>query len=363
MKQRKKNKAGLLLGILFAALILFSGCEKTPVGQGLAKAPKKVEVWQAEPEVYEESMVASAPASAFREHRISAEVPGMLQLKHAERGDWVKGGDVLFQIDPTGFDLRVKEQSAKFARAEARYRFMQSELKRKEPLFRDKTLSKAGWEQAQFDAASALAERDQARVALEQAKRDLRRTTLLSPFDGMILESNHDPGEVVPVGSVFALIADATQVTFDVGVSDLDLPGLSLGQHVAVLVDALPGQHFEGMITRISGNASPAQGTFPVEVKVDNKAGEIMPGMVGRVKLVGKAHKDQIIIPMMAVHQHLGEPYVFLVEGEKVYFKPIKLGKVLGDRALVLKGVVAGDQVVLVSQGRLEDGEKVEVIR
>ncbi|MFQ5589455.1 MAG: efflux RND transporter periplasmic adaptor subunit, partial [Nitrospiria bacterium] len=300
---------------------------------------------------------------AYREHRISTEVNGMLKQKHVSGGDRVKKGDVLFELDAERFELQVKEKTALLARAEAHLRFMRSETRRKAPLFKDKTLSQAGWDQAQFELAAALAERDQARITLDQSKRDLRLTTLLSPFDGVILETYHDTGEVLPAGSVLAHLADSSKITFDAGVSDMDLRDLSMGGRALATIDALRGQQFEGKITQISGNASPALGTFPVEITVENHDNKILPGMVGRLHLFGKTRDAQIIIPMMAVRQQLGETFVFVVQNKQAILKPVQLGRVLGDRVLVTQGVRAGDQLVVLSQGRLNDGTNIEVIR
>lgn len=324
---------------------------------------KKVEVFIVQPETFQETIVASAVASAYLDHRISTEVSGLLKVRRAERGDRVKKGDVLFEIDPENFMLKMKEKQAALTRAEANFQFMQAEAKRKKPLFQAKTLSQAGWDKLQFDLASAIAEKKQAQIALEQSRRELRLTKLKSPIDGLILEDYHDTGEVIPVGTVLAWITDTTWMTFDVGVSDLELRYLGLGDAVSVRIDAFEDRPFVGKITRISGNASPNQGTFPVEVEVENRDKAILPGVVGRLRLSAEKHEAQFIIPMMGVHQEGGESFVFLVKQQKVVKNVIKLGKVLGDRVLVKEGLKAEDQIVLIAQGRLEAGEPVEVIR
>lgn len=357
-----KNSRQYLM-LFIAGLVFIAGCAKESQEVVEAQTPQKVEVFTAESESFQSTILSSAPAAAYREHRISTEVDGMLKNKYVTRGDWVKTGDILFEMDAERFELRVKEQTAVLARAESRLRFMQSESRRKAPLFKDKTLSQAGWDQARFDLAAASSEREQALVALEQSKRDLKVTRRLSPFDGVILEEYRDTGEVLPVGSVLALIADPSKITFDVGVSDLDLRDLALGNRVVVTIDAIPDHKFEGKITQISGNASPALGTFPIEVTVENNEKAILPGMVGRLKLYGKTREARIVIPMTAVHQQLGETFVFIVQENQALLKPVKLGKILGDRVLVTQGLRAGDQVVLMTQGRLDDGAKIEVMR
>ncbi|NOY85396.1 MAG: efflux RND transporter periplasmic adaptor subunit [Nitrospirae bacterium] len=357
-----KNK-GLCFVFCAFCTVFFVGCEPGPDQIELREKIKKVEVFIVKTEDFEETIVASAVASAHMEYRISTEVSGLLKIKQAEWGDRVKKGETLFEIDSENFILIVKAKKAALARALAQLGFMQAEHKRKKPLLQSKTLSQAGWEKLQFDLAAAISEKNQAQVALDQAQRNLRLTVLKSPIDGMILETYHDTGEVIAVGTVLARMADTTWMTFDVGVSDLELSHLNLGDTVFVRIDALSKEERKGQITRISGNASPTRGTFPLEVRLENAKRSILPGMVARLRLSGEKHKTQVIIPMMAIHQENDIPFVFLVQDQKALRRPVKLGKVLGDRVLIQKGLKPGDAIVLIAQGRLKIGEPLDVIQ
>lgn len=357
-----KNK---ILGFICCAfwIIFFVGCESSLEESAPKEKIKKVEVFTVTPETFEETIIASAVASAHLEHRVSTEVSGLLKEKHAEWGDFVRKGDTLFEIDSEVFRLTIKEKTAALTRTQAKLEFIQASTKRKKPLLKANTLSQAAWDKLQFDLASAISEKNQAQVALEQSRRNLRLTVLKSPIDGMILEDYHDAGEVIPVGTVLARIADTAWITFDVGVSDLDLGYLHLGDVVPVTIDAFGDRRFEGKITRISGNASPTQGTFPIEVTLENPDRAILPGVVGRLQLSAEKHEDQIVIPMMSVHREGGSTYVFLVQKQQAIKKLVKLGKVLGERVLIQEGLKSGDALILIAQGRLKSGEQVEVIR
>jgi membrane fusion protein, multidrug efflux system len=350
---------------LFAAAGLFAltaGCGKKPEASP-GKSPIQVEVLEIKSETFRETIVGSAVAEAKVEHRVSAEVGGVLKIQHVDRGDKVKKGSVLFEIDPEEFQLQVRARAASLSRAEAYLNFMDQELKRKEPLYKNETLSQAQWDKFQFDMSTARAEKDQARVAFEQAERDLRLATIKSPMTGSVLERYHKEGEVIQKGAVMAWIVDASRILFSIGLSGRELTNIRLGDSVDVMVDALRDQDFQGKVTRISGNANPKMGTFPVEVTVYNPSDKILPGMVGRVELSGAAHHNSIIIPLMAVQQQLEGTIVYLVEKDRAMKRRVMLGKVLGDRVVVLEGIKTGEQVVLVGQGRLESGDQVAVIQ
>ena len=344
-------------------LMVLSACGMKPEASTPAKTPIQVEILEVQPETMQETMVASGVAAAKVEHRVSAEVEGMLKTQHVDQGDKVSKGMVLFKLESEEFELQAKERIANLDRAQAYFGFMVHEFERGEPLYQDKTLSQAQWDKLEYDLASARADRDQARVALAQAKRKLRLTTIRSPITGIVLERYHEAGEVVPRGSVLARIVEISRIIYEIGLSDRELAHVTLGNRVNVRVDAFPEKIFNGEITRISGNANPGTGSFPIEVTVENSNHKILPGMVGRVEISGKIHHDRIIVPLMSVQQQLEGTVVYTVENNRVSKKWVRLGKVLGDRVLILEGIEPGDRIVLVGQGRLKSGDPVEIIQ
>ncbi len=351
-------------GMVIAAglFALTAGCGKKPEAKAPPKVPIQVEVLEAKPETFRETIVASAVAEAKVEYRVSAEVGGVLKIQHVDQGDNVKKGALLFEIDPEEFQLKVRERAASLDRTEAYLKFMEQELERKEPLYKDKMLSQAQWDKFQLDLSTARAERDQALVAFEQAGRDLRLTMIKSPITGSVLERYREAGEVIQKGAVLAWIVDASHVVFEIGLSDRELINIHHGDRVDVSIDALRNQTFQGKVTRISGNANPKTGTFPIEVTIANSGFQILPGMVGRVELPGKVHSKRTIIPLMAVQQQLEGMIVYVVEKGRAMKRLVVLGKVLGDRVVVIEGIKTGEQIVLVGQGRLESGDPVTVI-
>ena len=348
--------------ILTTCFFTLPGCEENPEISVRPKVPIRVEILEVESSTFQETLVASGVASASIEHRVSTRVNGMLKARHVERGDKVSKGQVIFEIDPEEFWLRLKDKTANLARVEARLRYTGKELERQGPLFEDGTLSQAQWDRIQFDLETARSERDQAAVALEQAQRDLRLTKVRSPISGLVLERYRESGEVIPKGTVLAWIVDTSKMSLEVGLSDKELAHVHRGDPVLVWIDALGARIFHGEISQISGNADPKIGTFPVEVTLENTDFKILPGMVGRLEIPGEIHRDKIIIPLMAVKQDLEGSFVYLDQDRRVEKRAVKLGKILGPRVLVKKGIEAGDRIILVHQGRLKEGDPVEVI-
>lgn len=364
-KFKKPFKFPVWVILVLGGISVFSvaGCGRNEAASRPEKPPVPVEVFNAHFESFRETVVSSAVARAHEEYRVSSQVDGMLLEQKVGRGDHVKKGQILFRIDPEPFELQVRERSAVLSQAEAHLKFTQQEFSRKEPLFKNKTLSRAQWDRVQYDLSSAEARRDQTRVALELVERDLRLSTVRSPVDGQILERYHETGEVLPRGTSLARIVDSSRIILEVGLSDRELIHIQKGNKIPVRIDAFPQQNFSGEVTRISPNASPSTGTFPIEVTVPNPQWLILPGMVARLDLPGERYSDRIFVPLMAVRQQLGGAVVFVVEDNRAVERSVTLGRVMGDRVLVVEGIHAADQVVLLGQGRIESGDRVKVIR
>ncbi|HEY5648141.1 MAG TPA: efflux RND transporter periplasmic adaptor subunit, partial [Nitrospiria bacterium] len=355
--------AGVILAMMGSVALLAGGCGRNEAASPTEKQAVPVEVLEVHPEPFRETVASSAVAQAHEEYRVSAQVDGMLLEQNVDRGDRVTKDQVLFRFDPEPFDLRVRERSAVLAQAESRLKFIKQEFSRKEPLFRNNTLSEAQWDKVQFDLSLAEAERDQARVALEQAERDLRLSTVRSPVIGQVLERYHETGEVLPRGTALARIVDSSRIILEVGLSDRELIHIKKGNRIPVRVDAFPERAFSGEVTRISPNANPSTGSFPVEITVSNPRLEILPGMVARVDLPGEEDPARILIPLMAVRQQPGGAVVFVVEEGRAVQRLVTLGRIMGDRVHVVEGIVDADQIVLLGQGRIESGDRVNVIR
>lgn len=348
--------------IPFFILLFPWGCSSPTTGEVSGKEVSRVEVLKIRPETLRETILTAGVARGMKEYRISTQVGGMLRVHYKDRGDMVAKGEVLFEIDSEEFQLLVRERAANLERARARLKFMEQEKERKEHLYRAGNLSEDQWDQLLMNLNLARAERDQALVGLEQAERNLRLTVIRSPADGMILERFHEDGEVVPPGTVLARIVDIKRIIFEVGLSDLDLKYIRTGMPATVTVDAIPGRTFKGEITLISGNANPSSGTFPVEITINNPKKEVLPGFVGRIELPGPVHEGKIIIPLGSINTEFEIPYVYVVEQDRAVKRIVKLGRVMGERVVIEKGLHMDDYLIIVGQSKLKPGEPVEIV-
>ena len=147
---------------------------------------------------------------------------------------------------------------------------------------------------AQAHVAAAQSQVEAAQAALELADLQRSRATLVAPISGVVLRRLIEPGELAMSGATLIELADLSQPTLTVYLSQDDLGSLQTGGIATVRVDAYPDEQFVGTIRHIANraeftprNAQTDQGrsltVFAVEVALDNPEGKLKPGMVADV--------------------------------------------------------------------------------
>jgi membrane fusion protein (multidrug efflux system) len=341
----------LALFLMFAAVAL-QGCnnasgEETESEEEVVTVP----VEAANVEIGDIAAYYTGTASLEADQRatIVSQTTGVVLEVLAEEGDYVEAGAVMARLETDRYRLEVKRAQAELSR-------LQTDFDRKKELFERNLISAEAYEQvsASFEAQ---------RVAFDLAKLDLHYTAIRAPFSGFVSErlvrvgnlvSNLDP--VFRITSYDPLLAVLHVPERELSVLRKDLP-------VSVMVDAWPGQMFEGRVTRISPVIDPETGTFRVTAEVRDSGNKLKPGLFGRVQVLYDMHEGVPVIPRSAVISEDDQNHVFVVDPEGVASKrAIELGHEKDGRVEVLSGVSHGEKVVTAGKGSLSNGSVVEVI-
>jgi HlyD family secretion protein len=262
---------------------------------------------------------------------ISSQVMGQIVTLAVVEGDHVKKGDLLLQIDKAQFDanaqatqagldaLFAQRQADKFTREQA-----ERDLERTKKNYAAKIESEQNLQKAQLALDSAKANEnaderriEQARANLMANKDSLKKTTLLSPIDGVVTAKPVEQGENAIVGTmnnpgtVLLTVSDMSVVEGEMEVDETDIPQVKLGQKASLTFDAYPDKKFEGKVTEIGGSpiTKSALGTdssavnFKVKVQVANPPSNIRPGfsVSGKIETDRRAAALAIPIPALVV--------------------------------------------------------------
>lgn len=200
------------------------------------------------------------------------------------------------------------------------------------------------------DIADAEAQVAQARVGLEQAKLALRKATLTAPFGGLVTEINLTPGEVPPTRQAPIVLLDNSTFHITVGVDELDVTQVEVGQHVDIGVEALPEANVTGTVDRISPVAELNGGViaYDVVITLDPTEAPLRTDMTANATIVVEELSDVLKIPawLVRIDRDTGTTYVHRRAGDEIERVDVALGARHQSEVQVLAGLSEGDEVV-----------------
>lgn len=296
----------------------------------------------------EASYTGTASLEAPEEAQVVAKTSGVLLELMVEEGDQVKAGQVLARLDADRTRLEVQ-------RAEATLRKLQAEFARSKELFERKLVAADAHERLRFDVATQKA-------AWDLAKLELSYTQIVAPIDGVVAQRMVKRGNLIQLNQTLFRIVGSERLEAVLNVPEREMRTLRDGLKVSLIVDAIPGQRFEGVIDRVSPVIDSATGTFRTTASFTGHEGMLKPGMFGRISVVYERREDALAVPRIALLEDESEPAVFVVREGLVKHTLVGLGHVNGEYAEITAGLEEGDQVVTAGKVAVRDGTKVNII-
>jgi HlyD family secretion protein len=239
---------------------------------------------------------------------VVAHVSGVVNQIHADFNSIVKQGEILAQIDPTLYELQVRQADATLSKAQA-----EAEKKRKiyelykELINTPDRISKYELENSRIEYTSAMEQLKIAKAELEKAESNLNSAAIRSPIEGVIISKNIGVGEFIgPSQShpLFVIANDLTKMKVEAHVSEADIGKLREGQEAVFEVDAYPGQQFKGRIQQIRNVPITNNNvvTYDVVILVSNNDElKLKPGMTAEVQILVANQNDVLRIPTAAL--------------------------------------------------------------
>jgi RND family efflux transporter MFP subunit len=227
---------------------------------------------------------------------------------------------------------------------------------------------------AAVETRSLQSAKQRAELTLERVERDLERTTLTSPIDGVVAQRMIEPGRNLNMGELAFQISDLEnlRVVFNRPQRELELFTGSDVLRLTATTEARPGATFHGEIERTSPVIDRTSGSFRVTAKLnpisEAQAGakrvRLLPGMLLRLFVVTGEHKDTLVVPKRAVRREGSMVFVLAVRDNTIQRIPVTEGYATDEEVEVLtndpeRALKDGDQVVLVGSRELEDGDRV----
>ncbi len=359
------------LAVLFAVLIGFGFISRKKAEADLqeataAAAVPTVNVVHPQSGAANSEIVLPGNTQAFTDAPIFARTNGYVKSWYADIGARVKKGQLLAVIETPEIDQQLQQARADLKTAEANLRQAEITAERWEALWKTNSVSKQETDVAvsTFNAMKATVASNQSNVRRLEELQGFQK--IYAPFDGVITARNVDIGALInsgastPAQELFHLAAIQTLRVF-VAVPQVYSQAIQAGAAATLTLDEFPGKVFEGKIARNSSSIDPASRTLRVEVDVDNRSGQLLPGAYVLVHLKLPQSVNSVSIPANTLLFRSEGLRVGVVRDGRARLVPITIGRDYGNSVEVVSGLQPDDAVIVNPSDSLIDGTPVRV--
>jgi RND family efflux transporter MFP subunit len=282
------------------------------------------------------------------------EFQGVLLRVNVSQGQRVSKGQTLGRIDDGGMASQLVQLETQSALAKTTF-------ERQERLWNQQIGSEIQYLQAKTQYESSLS-------MINQMKSQLGRTIIKAPFSGVVDEVMTEQGSVVAPGVPLFRVVNLSNMYVSAEVPETYLKSVKKGVDVNVYFPVLD-ETIDAKIRQAGDYINPANRSFPIEIGVPNKAGNIKPNLTARLSINDYTSENAILIPLNVINENAeGEQYVYLAlakaEDNTTIAKQqiITTGLTQGDRIEVTSGLKAGDQIIVEGARSVKNDQEVRIL-
>jgi RND family efflux transporter MFP subunit len=363
------------LGLVIA--LALSGCgDKSP--QQAAQPALPVTVAQPVKRTVTDWDEFTGRFEAVEEVQVRARVGGFVTSVEFRDGAIVHAGDLLYVIDPRPFEAVALQADGQLSDARAKVELAKRELDRGLNLVQTSAVSEQVVDQRRQALQAAHAAEVQAEGALKAAKLNIEFTHVAAPITGRVSRHLVSPGNLVQgsdtgtstlLTSVVTLdpiyvyfdVDEATYIKYSKLWSEGRRPSSrDTANPVQVTLAGETKPSHDGTINFLDNRLDVSTGTLRSRAVIKNTDLSILPGQFGRVRLIGSAPYDALLIPDVAVAADQSRKIVFVVKpDDTVEARPVVLGPLDDGLRVIREGLRAEDRVIVSGIQRARVGAKV----
>lgn len=298
--------------------------------------------------------VASDEVSALR-----SEVAGTVEKVMVRPGDRVRRGQTLVTFDPRPLEINVKDAEAGLDRAMQTFR---------ESYYPDSVVTGRVPTEEQRRTAMIKAGVPSAQVALDRAKLEREKSTVISPFDGLVDQVMIATGMRVSAGELLTRVVNLGTLRIDAQVLEHDLPLIHEGGQAIVTSAAAGNRPIIGRVAAVLPIVDTTTRSGRAFIRIPTGS-QLRPGMYADVKLEASRLTGRRLVPTRAIIQRDNRPLVFVVRNGRAQWVYINPGRsngteteVLPDSGTGLIPVEVGDEVIVEGHLTLTHDAPVRVV-
>jgi len=369
---RQLRTVGLVILVLGVAVVVYGLVSRAAQGSKLRDVTEEQaipNVAVVSPQHAENQSGLELPGrlEAYIRAPIYARVAGYLKTWKHDIGSKVKAGDLLAEIDTPDLDQQLEQARADLSVAEANSKLSKITAQRWQSLSGTDAVAKQDVDQRTFafNANVAQVKAAQANVDRLVAEEGFKR--LIAPFDGIVTARETDIGALINVGAAggaeLFVVSDTSRLRVYVNVPQNYVPHVPAGTKATLTVPEHPGKSYGAIVGASASAVDPASGTTLMQLIVDNKAGELMPGDYASIRLAVAPLANVLTIPSSAlIFDAKGLTVAVVNADSRVQLKPVTIERDLGPVIELASGLSADDRVIQNPPDGVGNGAQVRLI-
>jgi membrane fusion protein (multidrug efflux system) len=352
---------------LSAPLLALTACQQ-PHAEKLHERPKAIHVSAvaAEERAMPNTLLLAGSLKANQESELAANASGRVTRTMVERGSYVSRGAAIAQLDTRMAALTATEAENNVETARTQKKLAQEECARYERLFQRGIVTQQEYDRQTTSCKTAETSTAAAETHVELTKQTLSDGTIRAPFPGLVSERYVSVGEYVMPASRVAHIVEIDPLRLELTIPEQNMGAVKQGQAVEFQVSAFPDRTFRGTVHYIGPAVRATTRDLVFEAMVPNKDKLLRPGLFASAHLDAGVQKLPVV-PKTALKQDGDVTRAYLVAedasrgGRKhIEERVVQTGPTDGDLVAVIKGIAAGEQVVVQPSADVADGVDVE---
>jgi len=383
-RTRRSTARAALIGVVALVPVLgafswFMRPKSADHGKPSAGAPVRVGVVGRRDMAVIERSVGSVVAETFVQ--VFPLVTGEITRQVFREGQFVKKGDLLFEIDPDPYQAAADQARGTYEKDLASLKNAQHDQQRYETLYKQDSTSQQQRDTAVANTNILAATVASDKGALEAALLNLKYTKIRSPIDGKTGPVLIQPGNIVQSGGVvqsasvvntsatapLVTIAQVRPIKVSFPLPQNDLPRIQARQRTGKLlvrleVQGAGGGSYTAPVDFVGNSVNAQSGTIELRASFKNDDLALVPGQLVQVVVVLGELADALVLPRNAVNDSPTGPYVYVVEKNQAIVRQVTVLFDDGADTAVTGDLRPGDVVITEGQLRVDAGGKVHVL-
>jgi RND family efflux transporter MFP subunit len=350
---------------LLALTAALTACKQETEVPEVVRTIKTITVSEAD---FGQALKLSGLVAAIDTSDLSFQVGGQIEIVNVDIGDVVKKDKILAELDPEPYQLEVDKIAAQLGRARDDVVTSQAEYERQKRIYEQGAGAKRYLDVAENQYKAAKSSVNVQIAKLDLAKRNLRKTKLVAPFDGTIAWRSAEAYEEVQAGQKLFEINAPGNYEVQIAVPETSIDLLQIDDAAAVTFPTLPGESVKGRISYI-GSAALQSNAFPVKIELIDPNEKIKPGMTAEatISIEPGTQTSGHLIPLQAIvpSSETDQGYAFVYDAQTSTVKKtqIRVRGMSQDKTIRVDGLNTGDIIAVAGVSFLADGMQVKLMK